>query len=449
MAPLPEPRGRLEPSERPRLTSALVETAEVVGRGPESTIEYGPSEPSLSRGLSALRHRDFRLFWTGQLVSLVGTWMQIVAQSWLVLVLTGSPFALGLVSALQFAPALALSLVGGVVADRLARRQLLLLTQSAAAVLALALAVLTSAGTVRYEHVLVLAVLLGVVNAFDMPTRQAFVVELVGVGDLHNAIALNSAAFNSARLVGPAIAGLAISSLGVAGCFYLNAASFLAVIAGLALIHAGRLPPARPAAHTSVWEDLREGLAYVAKSQSIRMVVLLVAVVGTFGMNMSVLVPLEAREVLRVGPDGFGLLTSAMGLGSLLAAVLIAYLGRPAQPRLVVGAAMGLGVFEIVLAFVQQFSVALLVLAALGFSMIFFTTLANTTMQTTTPDPLRGRVMSLYTTVFVGTTPLGSLLAGFLAEAWGVPVPLLAGGLISLGAGVVGYRLSVAGRAPR
>jgi len=429
-------------TDGPRDETPLVQTAEVTGRGPESTIEYQPVRIPLTRGLTSLRHRDFRLFWTGQLVSLVGTWMQIVAQSWLVLELTGSAFALGVLSALQFVPTLAFSLLGGVVADRLPRRSLLLLTQTSAALLALALAVLTATGTVRFGHVMVLAALLGFVNALDMPTRQAFVVELVGPADLRNAIALNSAAFNSARLVGPAVAGLAIGWIGIAGCFYVNALSFLAVIAGLLLIHAGKRPAPRPSEPGSIWEDLREGLGYVARTPLVRMVIVLVAIVGTFAMNMGVLMPLIARDVLRVGAEGFGFLTSAMGVGSLVAAIVLAYQGQAVRPRLLFGAAVALGLLEVALALVRQFSVAVPVLAATGFSMIFLTTLANTTLQVATPDPLRGRVMSLYTTVFVGTTPLGSLFTGALAEAWGVPAPLLVGGIVSVGAGLAGYRLS-------
>ena len=411
----------------------------VAGRGPSSTLEFQPRPVPLTRGVASLRHRDFRLFWSGQLVSLVGTWMQVVAQSWLVLVLTGSPLALGVVSALQFLPILTLSVLGGVVADRLPKRQVLLATQSTAMLLAFALALLTATGTVRLGQVLVLAVLLGVVSAVDLPTRQAFVVELVGPGDLPNAIALNSAAFNSARLVGPAVAGLAIGRVGLAGCFYINGLSFLAVIAGLLAVSAGREPVAQGMQRRSVWEDLHEGLTYAANTSPVRLVVLLVAAVATFGMNLGVLIPLLARDVLEVGAEGYGFLTSAMGVGSLAAALFLAFVGQTPRPSLLLGAAATLGVLEIALAGIQQFGFAILALVGIGFAMIFFTTLANTVLQSATPDALRGRVMSLYATVFAGTAPVGSLFAGALAELWGVAVPIALGGFLSVGAALAGY----------
>ena len=418
----------------------------VAGRGPATTMEYQPRPTPLARGLVSLRHRDFRLFWFGQLVSLVGTWMQIVAQNWLVLELTNSPLALGVVSALQFLPILTLSIPGGVVADRLPKRALLLATQSSSMLLAFALAVLTQVGVVQIVHVLVLALLLGVVNALDMPTRQAFVVELVGAADLRNAIALNSAAFNSARLVGPAVAGLAIGWLGLAGCFYLNGMSFLAVIVGLLAVRTGREPAARPVEPGSLWDDLREGLAYVLGTPRVRWVVLLVAVIGTFGMNMGVLIPVLARDALRVGAEDYGFLTSAMGVGSLVAAFLLAYLGQAPRRGLLLGAVAALGLLQMVLADVTGFLLALPLLAGVGFAMIFFTTLANTALQMATPDALRGRVMSVYATVFAGTTPLGSIFAGWLAERWGVGASFFLGGLVSLSAALVGYFIGPTGR---
>ncbi len=429
----------VSPLGAPGEKNPLAEAEVVAGHGADSTFEAQPRRLTLPRGLAALRHRDFGLYWGSQIISLVGTWMQIVAQSWLVLQLSNSPFILGALGALQFLPVLSLSIFGGVIADRLPRRQLLLGTQFAALALALALATLTQSGLVRIGYVMLLAILLGVVNAVDMPTRQAFVVELVRGEDLQNAIALNSAAFNSARLIGPAVAGLTIGAIGTAGCFYVNALSFLAPIGALVAIQAGRRPVSRGVEASSVGEDLREGLAYVLHNRLVWLIVLLVALVATFAMNLGVLIPVLARDTLHAGAQGFGFLTAATGVGSLAAAVLLAYLSRvPGVSALLVSAA-ALGLLESALLAARQLAVAAGLLAGIGFAMILFTTLANTLLQTTTPDALRGRVMSIYATVFAGTTPLGSLFAGGLAQAYGVGVAFLASGVISLAAAVAGY----------
>ncbi len=422
--------------------SPTVQAEEIAARGPSSTMEYNPGRSTLQRALGALHHRDFRLFWSGQLVSLVGTWMQTVAQSWLVLQLSGSPFTLGIITALQFLPVLVLSVVGGVLADRLPKRQVLLATQSSAMVLAFILAILAETKLVQIWHVMVLAFLLGLVNALDMPTRQAFLAELVGRANLRNAIALNSAAFNSARLVGPAVAGLAIGWVGVAGCFFLNGLSFVAVIVSLTRIAAGRGLVAAPEETRSLGKDLKEGLSYVIHTPVVRVVVLMMAIVGTFGMNMNVLVPVFAQQVLSVGAEGYGLLTSSMGTGSLVAALIVATLGRASKRRFVIVAAAGIGILEMALVLVRQFPPAMVTLAGVGFAMIFFTTLSNMVLQTSVPDHLRGRVMSVYTTVFAGTTPFGSLFAGSIAESWGAGAAFFAGGVISLIGAGVGLALS-------
>jgi len=428
-----------EERQTPSLANPLLEADEVAGRGVEVPMEFQTRRITLARSLSSLRYRDFRLYSGGQIVSLIGTWMQIVAQNWLVLELTNSPLILGILSALQFLPILVLSVFGGVIADRMPKRQLLLLTQSASLVLALVLATLVQTGLVTIGSVLILAVLLGMVNAVDMPTRQAFVVELVGPADLRNAIALNSAVFNSARLVGPAVAGAAIGVIGIAGAFYLNAVSFVAAIGTLAAMQAGRLARGGPA--SSISQDLREGLAYVARTRAVWLTILLVALVGTFAMNLNVQVPVLARDVLGVGAAGYGLLSAASGAGSLIAALLLASLSRaPRTQSLLVSAAVA-GVLEIGLAVARQFAVAAALLAGVGFALIYFTTLANTVIQTSSPDELRGRVMSVYATVFAGTTPIGSLFAGGLMEV-SVGLSFAAGGIISLLSALLGYTLS-------
>jgi len=414
----------------------------VAGRGASSIMEFQRRRVPLLRGLSALRYRDFRLFWITQLVSLVGTWMQIVAQNWLVLELSDSAFVLGLVSALQFLPTLFFSLPAGVVADRVPKRRILIGTQSTAMLLAFALAFLTQTGIVQIGHVMVLALLLGLVNSLDMPTRQAFVVELVGRTDLRNAIALNSAAFNSARLIGPAVAGLAIAWVGLAGAFYINGASFLGVIGALVVIRAGRRPISRGVRAGSVLEDLREGLTYVTHTEVVWLVVLMVALVGTFAMNLNVLIPVYAQGVLQVGAQGYGFLTAAMGVGSMAAAFLLAFRGPRPGRALVLGSAGALGILQMAMVAVRQYGIAIVLLAAIGFAMVLFTTLSNTALQMATPDHLRGRVMSVYTTVFSGTTPIGSLFAGGIAERWGVGVSFLVGGAVGLASVAIGILLS-------
>ncbi len=434
-------RDAREPAPRtgPERADAVTATGEVSCRGPGSTIEFQPQPVALTRGLAALRYRDFRLFWLSQLISLVGTWMQIIAQGWLVLELGGSAFELGVIGALQFLPMLGLSLFGGLLADQLPKRRLLLETQSASMILAFVLALFTGMGIVRIAHVMVLAALLGLVNAIDMPTRQAFVVELVGRQELPNAVALNSAAFNAARLAGPAIGGLLIAWTGLATVFFLNGVSFLPVIAALVAIRAGSVAAAGGMIPGEILTNVREGLSYVRHSPLTLLTVSLVALVATFGMNFNVVAPILARDVLDVGADGFGILMSALGLGALVASMLLAFLEWEPHPKLLIGGAASFGLLEIALSRTAEFALAVILLGAIGFAMILLTTVANTTLQTSTPDYLRGRVLSVYTTCFVGTTPLGSLFTGALAQAGGIALPLLVGGAISAGSALLGW----------
>src|SRR5207248_4939744 len=284
--------------------------------------------PALARTFRALRNPNYRLYWLGQLVSLTGTWMQRIAQSWLVLQLTHSPLALGTVTTVQFTPILLFSLFGGVLADRAPKRRLLVCTQTVMALQALAFAVLIASGQIRLFEVYILAAVLGVANALDNPTRQAFVVELVGKEDLPNAVALNSTLFNTSRIAGPAVGGVLIATIGLAGCFYLNALSFLAVIGGLLLMDPARFFAGRPSRRGNVARQIGEGLRYAVTTPDIALVVLLMGVLGTFGYNFTVVLPLLARDVLHSGAAGFGALTAAMGLGSLAAALGVAYHGR-------------------------------------------------------------------------------------------------------------------------
>ncbi len=395
------------------------------------------------RWRGALRHRNFRLFWFGQLVSLVGTWMQTVAQAWLVLLLTHDPIWLGVVAAVQFTPVLVLGLFGGILADMLPKRQTIIGTQAILMILALILAVLSWTGVVQVWQILVIAFALGLVNAVDMPTRQAIVMDMVGREDVANAVGLNSAMFNAARIVGPAVAGLVIGAVGVTACFFLNGVSFLAVIAGLLAMREADLRGgarlARPRSLHEVGTNLGEGLRYVRRTPVVLLAVGLVGLVSTMGMNFNVLMPAMANDVLHVGAEGFGFLMSAMGLGSLLAALFVAYLGRPRISILLVGA-FALGALEAVFAGVRIFPLALLAVLGAGAGAIAMTATANSAIQLAVPDALRGRVLGVYLTVFAGSTPVGGLFAGWLASAFGTPVALAFGGgvsaLVALGATV-------------
>jgi MFS family permease len=383
--------------------------------------------------LRALESRDFRIFWAGQLVSLVGTWMQSVGQAWLVLSLSDSPFKLGLISALQFLPMLCFAFFAGVLADRLPKRRLLVVTQSALAAQAFALSALVWTGHVKYWHVAILALLLGIANTLDMPARQSFVAELVGRPALMNAIALNSASFNAARVVGPAVAGLLVASYGVAMAFLLNGLSFLAVIAALLAVHAEGRP--RPRDGATVLEQVAEGVRYALRTPQIALVLGLVVVVSVFLFNFNVLVPLLARQVLGVGAHGFGLLMAAFGAGALAGAMTLAFSTRT-RPRIsfIMGSAIVFATATALMAPVRHFGLAAVLLFVLGLSGIAFMASCNTLLQVSAPDELRGRAMSLYTLAFAGTTPFGALIAGTVAEHWGVPAAFLVGGVIGLAA---------------
>ena len=385
----------------------------------------------LPTALRALNHRDFRLFWFGQSVSVIGSWMQSVGLSWLVLELTSSPLRLGLVSALQFGPLLFLSVLAGVLVDRTPKRRLVIATQVALMLPAFALALLSWTGWVRYWHVATLAGVIGVVNALDMPSRQSFTVEMVGRDDLLNAIALNSATFNAARVTGPALGGYLIAHYGTAVAFLLNGLSFLAVIAALAAVRAGS--HARPRAGTTVGQEIREGLRYATRTPIIVLILSLVGTLSMFAMNHQVLVPLFAREVLGEGVRGFGLLMAWLGVGAVAGAAAVAALDRGRPPMAAIfGPALGLAGGIFALAFVRHFALAAVVLFVIGAMQIMFLNSCNTIVQITAPDELRGRVISVYAMVFAGVTPAGAFLIGTVAEAGGVPAACAVGGGLAL-----------------
>ena len=394
------------------------------------------------RGARAFRHRNYRLFFSGQAISLVGTWMQQVAQGWLVLQLTHDPLWLGLVSLAQFGPVIVLGLFGGVIADQLPKRKTLMATQTVAMVLAFVLFGLTASHVIQVWHVLVLSALLGIANAFDMPARQSFAVEMVGRDDVANAVGLNSALFNASRILGPAAAGLLIGAFDISIAFLINGISFIAVIIAYLAMRDSELRAVaqnpRPRNVREVLSTMAEGARYVRTTPIVLLAVSIVGLAATFGMNFSVLVPPLADNVLHVGASGFGFLMAASGVGSTIAALWVAFQNRPG-PRPIVFGAIALGLGSIVLALSSSFAMSLVAMAIAGAGGIAMAVSANTTIQLAVPDQLRGRVMSFYTTIFSASVPAGGLLMGAIASAWGVPLSLFVGAVLSLAVGVGGW----------
>jgi len=388
----------------------------------------------------ALRHRNFRLFFLGQTTSLVGTWMQSVAQGWLVLQLTNSAYYVGLVSALGSLPVLLVSLPAGVFADRSNKRRVVVATQALALVQALVVAALIWMHRVELWHVAAAAVFLGLVNAVDIPTRQSLIFDLVGKDDLMNAIALNSSAFNAARIVGPAIGGILIGGVGIAACFFLNGVSYVAVIAGLLAM---RLPAwSPPPLAGDGLTRFREGARFILGDRATRALVLNTALLSIFGFPYLVLMPVFARDVLHVGAAGLGFLMASVGIGAVVAALGVAAFGpRLPKGRLLVwgGPAFGLAIAAFALTPWVPLAVAILVVS--GGAMIANNAVTNTLLQTIVPDGLRGRVMGAYTFVFVGMAPLGAYQAGWLAGRVGVQVAVAAGGLVCALASLALWRL--------
>ncbi|WP_051581012.1 MFS transporter [Pseudonocardia acaciae] len=380
---------------------------------------------------ASLRVRNYRYFAGGQVVSLVGTWMQRIAQDWLVLDLThGSPVALGVASALQFTPTLALSLWGGVLADRYDKRRMLVAIQSGMGLCALVLGLLDVTRLVQLWHVYLLCFLLGCCSALDVPTRQAFASELVGPDQVANAVGLNAMNFNAARIVGPSVAGLLIVGVGTGWVFLINAASFAGVIGGLLAMDPGRLFRSRRVPRRR--GQLREGLRYVRGRPVLIGVLALVFVVSTFGINFYLTLPLLARNVFGGGPRAYGLLTTVIAVGSLLGASVGAR--RAGRPRLrtVVGAALAFGVLETVAGLMPTLAATAVVLVPTGFAALAFTTAANASVQLTVSPSMRGRVMGLYMLLFLGGTPLGAPLLGLLGEKLGGRAPTVVGGAASV-----------------
>ena len=392
------------------------------------------------RALGALRHRNYRLFFAGQVISTVGTWMSSIAQSWLVLQLTHNAFLLGLVLAAQFTPMLLAAPLGGVVADRFRKRRVLLATQSLFILPALVLFLLTYAQVAQFWMVLLAAVGYGCINAFDVPARQSFVIEMVGRDDLMNAIALNSSVWNAAAIAGPSLAGLLIAAVGLPLCFLLNGASYLAAVCALLLMrNLPRLVGDR--APQPALKSIREGAAYAARDPLVGMMLIAVAAVSVFAMNRLTLLPLFADSVLGVGPAGFGFLTAFLGAGAVAGALSIATLGRRATGRLQFWVGIAWSAALLAFSISRVFGLSAVLLLISGFMQMWFLATANTRIQKAAPDRLRGRVMSLYAQALMGLSPLGSLQSGTLAAVFGPPVAM-AVGAIAAGMILLGIRLA-------
>ncbi len=406
------------------------------------------TSPTLRETFAALRHRDYRLWFGGQFVSLTGMWMQSAAQGFLVYQLTHSQAYLGYVGFAAGLPAWLFTLYGGVIADRVSRRRMIIATQGAMMLLALVLAALVFAGAVRPWHILALAFCGGVVNAFDAPARQVLVVDLVEREDLTNAIALNSTMFNAATVVGPALGGAVYAWLGPAWCFTLNGVSYLAVIGGLLLM---RLHGARPAApRASVLADLREGFAYMGSDATARALVATIGVVGVIAVGLVTLMPAWSVNILHGGVRLNGALLSARGAGALLGALVIAAYGRRHfRGRLLTLGTVMLPATLLLFALLRWLPAAVAALVGVGWSFMVIVNSTLALLQTRLPDPLRGRVMSIYTMVFFGSMPIGALAAGFAAHRWGEPAAVAGGAaLLLLFAGFAWWRWPFLRRLP-
>jgi len=413
--------------------------AEYPDRPPRSTAQLGTigTWPS---AISALQHRDFRLFWSGQLVSLIGTWMQNAAQGWLVLVLATREYGpantalyVGLISALGSLPVFFVTLFAGVLSDRRDRRRILLITQTCFMILSIGLAVLTGAGLVRLWQVALFTVLSGLVMAFDMPTRQAFVKDVATPAHLLNAIALNSAIFNLARIVGPAVAGRLINvpSIGVAGALYLNAASFLAVIVSLFFIKY-RKPPTEPM-NATVWQHLVEGFRYVICHPTVRLLMVMMAVYSIFGFSYPVLMSVIAVQVLGKNAAGFGMLMASTGIGAFIGAVfLAATAGKVRKGQVLLWGGIISGVGLIAFGMSHSYPLSLALLPFVGGGLVVTSSGINSIIQELAPDKLRGRVVSMWAFIFAGFTPIGALYAGSVAHATTPGTAILIGGVVIL-----------------
>ena len=396
-----------------------MEAAQAVEATAETALSYPRSARPLPRTFRSLQHRNFQLYFAGQLISVAGTWMQVVAQGWLVYQLSHSELMLGVVGFAAAIPALIISPWAGVVVDRVNKRNLLVGTQSTAMVLAFVLAFLTFTGLVQVWEIVLLAALMGAVNAFDGPARQAFVVEMVGREDLPNAIAINSLMFQAARVIGPALGGVLLATVGTAWCFFINGVSFLAVIVCLRLM---RLTPRTQILEIgSPWNDLKRGLHYVLLHRTIFALLTLALIFSVFGISYNTLLPAFVDQVLHADATGYGILNAFIGVGAMIGAFIMARYGERGQRgRWLVWMILAFPFMLLLFAFNTQFILSLGLAAGLGVGFMLVFTSINTLLQTNVDDKMRGRVMGLYTLTFFGFAPFGNLAIGMLAERWGL-----------------------------
>lgn len=387
------------------------------------------AEKKLNNPFSALSHSNFRIYWIGMCISLIGTWMQNIAQPWYALTLTNNAFLVSLISTVQFLPTLLFSLVSGVLLDKMDKRKVLIVTQASFMLISAIFAVLAYSNHLQYIHILILALLMGLVNSMDMPARQSFIIELVGKEDLMNGIALNSMAFNVARVLGPAVAGVAMLAFGAASCFLINTISFMAVLISLFFIKTTN-PQIKSNGKINLIQEIKEGLAYVAKKKVLYASLVVLLIVGTFAPNFTILVSAYSKYILKGNESTFGLLISFLGIGSFFGASYIAATSKAGPKKsIILLFPFIIGTLLCISGLVTSFVILGILLATVGFFFVAFTSSVNTALQLNTTNEYRGRVMSLYTLVFSGSTPFGSLYAGWFTNTYGAPVGFFSAGL--------------------
>lgn len=390
------------------------------------------SKRFIGSNFHALTHKNFRYYWFGQCISLIGTWAQNIGQSWLVLSLTGSPFLLGLLGTFQFLPITVFSLFAGVLVDRFPKKKIIIITQSISMVLAFILSALVFTGTVKFWHILLLAFILGCSNTIDMPARQSFTVEIAGRKDLMNAIALNSATFNLARIVGPAIGAMLMSYMGPAWCFFVNGLSYIAVIYGLFHIEEGPFIKEEKS-RVGIFIEIKDGLRYIMRNPLLLETLLLVTIVGIFIFNFNVLVPVFTKNVLHMQEKTYGLLLSSIGVGSLTGALFVSMRSKKGpKRRLLIASSIITSIMLILTGLTRIFYLTAVCLAITGIFNIFFSTTANSTLQINSKDEYRGRVMSIYSLVFAGSAPIGNLFTGTVSDKLGASMGFILSGLLTL-----------------
>jgi MFS family permease len=399
-------------------------------------IGFGGGGVKFYEAFPALSHKNFRMFWTGQIVSLIGTWMQNAALSWLVYSITNDRFLLGLMTAVQFTPMFLFSLFAGIIIEKYPKRKVIMTTQALQLVLSFILFILVFTGTIKYSFILVIVFMIGTVQSIDNPARQSFVVEMVdGRKNLLNAIALNSAAFNGARLIGPGIAGFLMTGFGPKWCFFINSISFIAVLAGLFMMNIEDKP-----SRNNIGDpigDIIEGINYIIKTPKLFYTFISVIVIPTFCLNFNVLLPPYTKDVLNMQANGFGGLMSTIGFGAFVGALTVATkIKRERIFKYQLIGALGLSVFLIIMGFVRFYSGAMIILTLCGFSMVIYNSLSNSILQLNAPDEMRGRIMSVYSLIFGGLTPVGAIYTGYASKHLGTQATFIISGIIGL-SGVV------------